>query len=135
MERKLRDRYEFFRENAGYIVGQRALGAIALARAEELAEAQPERIEFQWVPNSDSDNGPEDWGWPEPEVRRFWRTKHEVWGCALLIDGEHQASLWGIWDPSEGYCREIQAGLMLDVLSEHNPIGLPAMAGGALCAG
>ncbi len=134
MDRFLRDRYRFFRENAGYAVGQCALGAMELTRAEELAEAQPERIKFQWEPDEGADNGPEEWGWSKCEVRKFWRTEHEVWGCVLRVDGEHRASLWGIWDPSKGYCREIQAELMLETILEHNPIGLPAMAGGAPCA-
>jgi hypothetical protein len=132
MKLQLQKRYAFFKENAGYVVGRRALGALALARAETLAEAQPERIEFRWEPDQAADRGPEDWGWPKHEVRRFWRTEHEVWGCALMVDGEHRSSLWGIWDPSEAYRREIQADLMLQTLSDNNPIGLPVTARSAL---
>lgn len=122
--------YRFFKQNAGYVVGRRAEGALALARAEALAGAQPERIRFRWEADPNADRGPGDWGWPEPEVRRFWRTEHEVWGCVLEVDGEPRGSLWGIWDPDAGYRREIEAELLLEAIEEDNSLRLPLTAGG-----
>lgn len=124
------DAYRFFKQNAGYVVGRCAEGALALARAEALAEAQPDRIRFRWEPDQVPDRGPEDWGWPENEVRRFWRTEHDVWGCVLEIDGEPSGSLWGIWDPDADYRRVIEAGLLLEAIYEDNPLYLPLTAGG-----
>lgn len=41
-------RYRFFKENAGYVVGERAKCAYSLARAEELAESAGLTVNWEW---------------------------------------------------------------------------------------
>ena len=115
------NRYLFFKNHAGYIVGKKALCALNLAKSEALAEANSNRVRFEWQYDDSGDRGPEDWGWPEKEIKRFWESDHYVEGCVLYIDDEPTESLWGIWDADTSYRRVIEAELFSQYLS--NPSG------------
>lgn len=103
---KMRD-FKFFRDQAGYVVGHRAEGAIALARAEMWAEENIDAMDV--LPDESPDLGDHD----------YWCGKddcaHEVY-CMILTarDGE-TASLGGIIDPSDDYIRVLRAELSLEL--------------------
>lgn len=101
--------YRFFVENAGYIVGQRALCALQLARAEHHAN------ECDWQAEWVGDDCP-DLSWMTDAERA---QEHEVLGCILRdADGNVLASLWGITDPDSSYMRVVEAELALEAM--HN---------------
>lgn len=96
---------EFFREHSGYAVGRRLEGSLQLARAECAADQMNWTTE--WIPDYDADLS-----WMTP---REQREPHEVF-CASMTspDGDHQASLCGIVDPSSADQRVIEASLALE---------------------
>jgi hypothetical protein len=94
--------YRFFFANAGYIVGQRAVCALQLARAEQYADDNDWQTE--WV-----DDDCPDLSWMSEQEQA---QPHEVLGCVLKdADGNVLASLWGITDPDAGYIRVVKAEL------------------------
>lgn len=96
--------YRFFREHAGYVVGQQALGAWELAKAEQTAIER--EWSFFWTPDDDAD-----WSFINDDEY------HEVYGCILRdAEGNTLASLWGILDPDRNYERVVQAELALEAL-------------------
>lgn len=107
-------RFRFFRDHAAYIVGQRAVCALALARAEELAEspANEGRIEFRWDYDQDHDGGPRSWGWSAADVARWDRSEHECEVLELWVDGEMVDCMGGIWDASREYRRVCEAEML-----------------------
>ena len=117
----VRKAFSFFHENAGGIVGQRAIGAASLARAEEtLSRAQyldAARVRWEFDPYADL-------SWMTDSERE---ESHECEGCIIEVsrDGgetwEHAASLLGIVDASRDYRRIVEAELAseaFDTLSE-----------------
>ncbi len=111
--------YHFFKSNAGYVVGQRAKGALHMAKVERLRLMAEDagRLSYSWVYDNDTDRGPIDWGWSEKEIARWNQSRHEVEYCDLEIDGECVASLGGIWDADANYRRVVEAELMSEYLS------------------
>jgi hypothetical protein len=111
--------YRFFRDNAGYIVGERARCALSLARAER--DAKEQGIAFRWEWDSDADLS-----WMSDAERQ---QEHEVEGCIAYIpcpdhgaDCKHAtvlASLWGIVDADSNYRRVVEAELALEVTDSH----------------
>jgi hypothetical protein len=97
-----RKNFEFFFKHAGYIVGERAKGALNLARAEQYAEERGWSFDWTWDDNADS-------SWMDEKERE---RDHEALGCILRDEnGEVIESLWGIFDPDENYRRVVQAEL------------------------
>lgn len=97
-----RKAYRFFYDNAGWIVGRRAEGALELARAERWAADNG--LGFSWEPDYDDcgDGG---------------TTPNERFGCILRdVDGNVLTSLWSIGDPSPEYCRVVEAELALEAM-------------------
>lgn len=118
--------FRFFRDHAGYVVGQRAQGALALARAEQWLDSQLlDRFAFCVEPDSDPDLSFAD-TWPERDRNQFYSREHEVL-CASIVKpcashGMHcrhtevLASLCGIVDADSKYMRVIRAELALEVM-------------------
>jgi hypothetical protein len=101
----LRD-FQFFRDNAGYVVGQRAVGAIQLARAER----QIDRL--NWTIRWEED--PELYDCDGDQCGHY----HEVYGCILEDRNGHQlASLWGIADPDGNERRVVEAELAAEAIA------------------
>jgi hypothetical protein len=101
--------YRFFFANAGYVVGQRAVCALDLARAEQYSRDNDWSTE--WV----NDDFP-DLSWMSEEEQR---QPHEVLGCVLKdAEGNVLSSLWGITDPDSSYARVVEAELAAE--SMHN---------------
>lgn len=98
-----RKAYGFFREHAGYVVGENARGALALARAEELLEQAValEVASVEWVDDDEPyDYNPRGRGFEQADAedaaRRFASNEWTgPFGC-IVKAGEQQASLWGI---------------------------------------
>ena len=109
MDSQLRKSYRFFHENAGYIVGQKAMGALQLAKAErDLFDC------YGWSWQTEPDYSP-DLSWMSDEERR---QEHEVIGLVLVDpDGKprYEHSLWGIVDPTNDYLRVEAANLAFEV--------------------
>ena len=104
----LRTAYRFFHANMGGIVGQRALGAISLARAEEHASAHG------WY---------SEWKYDEYGHQEYWEESgyipEEVLACILYDEaGNVLDSLWGIGDPDRSYRRVVEAELASEALAE-----------------
>jgi len=112
---------QFFREQAGYVVGERSKGALDLARAER--EMKRRGWVVTWQPDNDADLS-----WMSDEERA---QDHEIYG-AILWDrdpvnmlartprerkAQQLASLWGIVDPSSEYQRVVEAELASEALS------------------
>lgn len=99
--------FQFFFREAGYVVGERAKGAIALARAESYAAERG--WSFDWPEDNDAD-----WSWMD---KREKERPHEVYACVLRdADGRAIESLWSIFDPDDAYIRVIQAELALEAM-------------------
>lgn len=115
-----RKAFQFFSEHAGGIVGERAKGAIALARAEQLLERAIGLgvASCEWVDDCEPYD-PGDVDSPEDVARWF---ESGAWtgpfGCVLNV-GDAGASLWGIVVGSRGtddpYCRVVAAELACEV--------------------
>lgn len=122
MNEDLRKRFRFFHENAGGIVGQSAIGAIELARAElRLEEMQDngEDVAAWW----EDDPEPYDVGTvvTEDEARALFESNAWTgpYGCIVRV-GETYASLWGIVLGPRGtddpYARVVMAELASEAL-------------------
>lgn len=99
-----REAYDFFRENAGGIVGHNAECAIALARAEAYARAHDWTYEWEY------DDTPWECDCGERDCQ-----PNEVLGCILQDEhGNPLGSLWGIGDPDRHYRRVVEAELALE---------------------
>lgn len=100
----LKRAFNFFREHAGYIVGERAVGALQLAKAERDAANNGWRV--GWEPDEDGD------GTGKP-------------GYAAILydeDGKVLGSLGGIDTDRGPYARVVEAELALEALkSRSNP--------------
>jgi hypothetical protein len=101
----LRERFQFFQQHAGGIVGQSALGAIALARAE--VRAQDLDLEVTW----EDERGEWDGDCPPPAVH----------ACAFIVDPHakrYLACLGGIGLNSihDPYVRVVEAELFLEAI-------------------
>jgi hypothetical protein len=108
--------WKFFHDNAGCIVGQKAICAASLARAEEYAQAQG--WTFEWEGDY-VDDGPRDWGWSTADVARWERSEHEQQVCILRnAAGLVLGSLCGIWDASREYMRVVEAELASEAMAE-----------------
>lgn len=103
-----RRNFNFFRENAGYCVGRRAKGALALAKAEQ--EMTARNWYCVWV----DDLYPDLSFMPEEDKASV----QEVLCCALYTEeGACVASLSGIIDPDHSYRRVVEAELAIEALS------------------
>lgn len=103
----LRRAFKFFHANAGYIVGERAKGAISLARAEQ--EASSRGWNYEWKPD---EIGAQEW------YCQCGCVPEEVLGCILRDEeGNILASLWGIGDPDRNYRRVVEAELASEALA------------------
>jgi len=101
--------WRFFHENAGGVVGEAAVTAAALARAEE--RAREEGLTFSWIPDDDADLS-----WMSERERA---QDHEVLICvAFGPEGRSMACLGGIVDPCNAYRRVVEAELALEALPE-----------------
>jgi len=106
--RDLRERFAFFQEHAGYIIGERARCALHLARAELAAEDSGWAVEWEWEQDIDD-------SW----MSEAERAKDHEWTCALLKDagGNVLASLGGICDADRTYRRVVEAELADEALA------------------
>lgn len=124
---ELRRRFRFFHEHAGYVVGARARGALALARAEQWAE--DEGIEFLTRddderaycycddPHCKYHEGSEyerDHGWETIGVMAVRPCPEHGTDCK---HAEVLGSLWGIMEPDNTYLRVVRAELALEAQS------------------
>lgn len=103
---------KFFRDHAGYVVGQRLLGALKLANAEREAMARGWYVEWEdetYAPDFD-----------DPEIVQQINEGVMPWQCAILYDakGELLDSLGGIAGADHDYRRVVVAELALSALSE-----------------
>lgn len=98
-------RYTFFKKHAGSIVGEAALCAFRLARAEVEAEARG--FETEWV-----------WDEEEYQLGDDETPPDEVLGCIVTAPNGEEDSLWGVCDPTHDYCRVVAAELAAEVLGE-----------------
>jgi hypothetical protein len=118
VNRNLYTRYLFFKDHAGYCVGRKALGALALAKAEIWAEEK--EVEYRWDWDDDGDLGDHHyWCSTAIEENHFHmpersRHTHEILWCAAYLDDACIASLSGIIDPDNTYRRVIEAELALE---------------------
>jgi hypothetical protein len=130
MDATLRRAFNFFREHAGYVVGENARGALTLARAER--DARDAGISFIWRADPYAD-----WSfvetWDAADVKRWAQSDHEAEGCRAVLpcascvesgwsnveECRHTielASLWGIIDADAAYRRVIEAELAAESL-------------------
>jgi hypothetical protein len=113
MDKQFIAAYRFFKEHAGCIVGQRALGAYALAKAERYATLVG--YEIVWEYDGDADLGDHE-VWCSNAARG--RCKGHECLSAVLRDvcGELRASLCNIIEPDANYRRVIEAELALEAM-------------------
>lgn len=119
-----RKAFQFFSEHAGGIVGERAQGVIALARAESLLEraVELEVASCEWVDDCEPYD-PGDATSPAEAARLF---ESNAWtgpfGCIVKVGDEGHASLWGIVVGPRGtddpYCRVVAAELAWEVADD-----------------
>jgi hypothetical protein len=115
MTRDLLRRYRFHREHSA----RSAKHALAYARAERLLDDLLGRdlASVIWAHDEYTDRGPVDWGWGEKEVKRWNLEDHEAEYCQIEdAEGNHLASLSGIWDADANYRRTVEAELALECL-------------------
>ena len=121
-----RKAWKFFHRNAGWIVGEQAISAAHLARAEQWALEVG--VVYEWVDDDTPCDGDCDCPNPRPSYE----------GCILYRDTkcqscgngerEHLASLWGICGATPEYRRVVEAELALEAMDGLHPAG----NGGAL---
>ena len=115
--------YRFFREHAGYVVGQRALNALSLAKAEHWANVSG--IEFVTMPDEYADASFVE-TWSRREQEEWRKHDHECVSVLAFVpcpdhgtDCKHArcvASLGGIFDADNNYLRVIRAELACEAL-------------------
>lgn len=111
VSKELRAAWKFFHEWAGYCVGRRAAGALALARAE--AQGRECGLSFEWV--DDGESLPSD-GLCTCGCGNKIETCE---GCICRDEsGNVVASLWSIWDAGCEYRRVVEAELASEALHE-----------------
>lgn len=116
----MRQAFQFFHEQAGYCVGQRAVGALALARAEaalrDAVNAGTARIKWEYDPDPNT-------SWMDKRQRQEWIDgRTEMLECCLQTRceccGHWQtvAALGGIhvYAGERDYLRVIEAELALE---------------------
>lgn len=107
-----RKAFRFFFDQAGYVVGERALCAASLARAEAVITSSPD-YRFRWEADQDADLS--------FMTDRERERDHFAEGCLLerrcgaCGQWEHVESLWGIVDADPAYRRVVQAELAAQV--------------------
>ncbi len=104
--------FRFFREHGGWIVGQRALSAIGLARAE--AEARNRGLTFEWSEDSDPELGDHEYWCRDAE--RGIEHAHEALSCVAFDGDQVVASLGSIIDPDRAYIRVVEAELAAEAV-------------------
>lgn len=126
MNKQLRRAFQFFLKHSGYCVGQRAKGALQLARAERWAET--EGYTFEWRYDADADLGDHEYwcnaarrdkaGYDSDgnQITSYRRRPecagHEAEYCLMLDRNNHVVqSLHGILDATGDYRRVVQAEL------------------------
>lgn len=124
MTTQLRNRYDFFRAHAGYIVGENAAGALDLARAEEVLDrAQCEGVaSVEWH----DDDLPWDEGTEISADEAAAKFASNEWTgpfiCIIRIGEDVVASLSGIVvgpaNLNDPYCRVVAAELALELQSD-----------------
>lgn len=120
-DKALYNAYRFFRDHAGYVVGERGKGALALAKAERWAEENG--IEFIWEWDTDGDLGDHE-AWCGTAREDAWRygygrtCTHDVEWCRAEYNDETVASLGGIIDADRNYRRVVEAELAREAQEE-----------------
>lgn len=120
MSRALLASWRFFRAQGGGIVGENALGALQLARAE--VEAAARGLVFVWEEDGDDYDYDYDFSDHDHWCRKDCGIDHEVLICAVFTADDTRrrhclASLGWIVDPSREYRRVIEAELALEALA------------------
>lgn len=106
--------FRFFHENAGYVLGERAIGALALARAEDWAHGAG--LEYVWEYSVDPDTS-----WMDARQREC---SNEFTDCVAYLDGVPVASLHEIYNADATYRRVVEAELALEAMGrECKPAG------------
>jgi hypothetical protein len=105
--------YLFFKEHAGYCVGERAKGALRLAKAEAYAAQMGYEVSWEWDDCGDLGDH-EIWC---SNAKQGKCRGHEI-EYAVLKDasGEVRASLGSIIEPSNDCRRVIEADLFLEAM-------------------
>jgi hypothetical protein len=144
--RNIWNAYLFFKEHAGYVVGERAKGALKLAKAERRANALG--FVHVWEHDPDTDLGDHELWCSLARARkayaegrpvdadgatdgRAWRLdpkhscEHETEQCVVYAEDDTErenplASLGGIIDASSAYRRVVEAELSLEALGEYD---------------
>ena len=109
--------FQFFYANAGYSwdskTETRQQGRAKTARMLVAAEiwARETGVYFEWVPDPDADTS-----WMSDDLRA---DNQNAFGCVCRdAEGTQLESLWGIFEPSAGYRRVVQAELALEAMPE-----------------
>lgn len=125
--KSFRRAFQFFLTWAGGVVGQNAVGALNLARAEKWAEDRG--ITFEWEYDSDADSS---WCQRCEHIRecghigrqtmqcKHVSCEHEFLGCTLKDpEGEFMESLWGIDGVTPQHRRVVEAELALEAYAQY----------------
>jgi len=105
--------FQFFRDNAGYIVGERALGALRLAQAEQHAQANGWDVE--WANDLE---GCICCDFESESCACSTGESHEVYVAVLRDEaGRVLASLGSICQPDRAYMGVVGAVLALEALA------------------
>ena len=138
MTTQLRNRYDFFRAHAGYVVGRSAAGALDLARAEEVLDtAQYEGVaSVEWF----DDDLPYDQDIVSDEEAHALFASNELTGpyvCQVKIGDNVVGSLSGIVvgprNLNDPYCRVVAAELASEVLNDLREAVSDALDSRTLC--
>ena len=116
MDNALKEAYLFFKENAGYVVGKCAQGALELARAERWLnqEVSAHRVQVTWM----DDDAPWDGDAPAPTVLLGCSVR-QIKGCACCghVTIGARVGVWGIGDPTPAYKRVVEAELASELMA------------------
>src|SRR5207245_777505 len=116
IDKQLRKRFRFFHDNSGYVLGRRAIGALALARAERVAKDLLEpSVSFVWEEDEPTE--------VSTGKGNEYTTEPAVY-CLLQMNGRTLASLGGITESADyrtarDYRRIIEAELALEAFADH----------------